>query len=227
MPKVEKTAPRGEAAERILRVAMHLFAGKGYERTTVADIQRAAGLAPGSGALYKHFASKEAILRAGIDRFVSNSSNTERLLRTAPRASVPALAMLAEAALARLVDDIDTIRIVWRELDHFPDLKAKAVRGRIQAAYSKLGAWIGDRAASGEIVVGDPQATAVVLLASVVMFRVFDALMGETPGRISRGRFLKAWMEVAVRGISPSGTPAAASDHTRKRKAARRAAGIR
>src|SRR5262245_23970473 len=64
------TAPRSPRAEEVLAHAMRLFAERGYSRTSVADIQKAAGMRPGSGALYKHFASKEALLEAGIDRFV-------------------------------------------------------------------------------------------------------------------------------------------------------------
>ncbi|MCV7342505.1 TetR family transcriptional regulator [Mycobacterium haemophilum DSM 44634] len=37
---------------------MELFAAKGYAATSVADVQRASGLAPGSGAIYEHFAAE-------------------------------------------------------------------------------------------------------------------------------------------------------------------------
>lgn len=54
--------------ERLLTEAMRLFGEHGYQATSVAKIEAAAGLAPGSGALYNHFKSKEALLDAGIDR---------------------------------------------------------------------------------------------------------------------------------------------------------------
>jgi AcrR family transcriptional regulator len=54
--------------ERLVTEAMHLFSTKGYEATSVSQIEAAAGLAAGSGALYHHFKSKEALLEAGIDR---------------------------------------------------------------------------------------------------------------------------------------------------------------
>ncbi|WP_156746104.1 helix-turn-helix domain-containing protein, partial [Mycobacterium sp. 1423905.2] len=52
--------------DRLLAAALKLFADKGYGATSVADIQRASGLAPGSGALYKHFASKRDLLEAAV-----------------------------------------------------------------------------------------------------------------------------------------------------------------
>ena len=52
--------------DRLLAEAMKMFAAKGYAATSVADIQRASGLAPGSGALYKHFGSKRELLEAAV-----------------------------------------------------------------------------------------------------------------------------------------------------------------
>jgi AcrR family transcriptional regulator len=54
--------------ERLINEAMRLFSEQGYQATGVAEIEAAAGLAPGSGGLYHHFKSKEALLEAGIDR---------------------------------------------------------------------------------------------------------------------------------------------------------------
>ncbi|MCV7220918.1 TetR/AcrR family transcriptional regulator [Mycolicibacterium elephantis] len=54
--------------ERLVTEAMRLFSARGFEATSVSQIEAAAGLAPGSGALYHHFKSKDALLDAGIDR---------------------------------------------------------------------------------------------------------------------------------------------------------------
>ena len=47
---------------------MRLFSTKGFEATSVSQIEAAAGLSAGSGALYRHFKSKDALLDAGINR---------------------------------------------------------------------------------------------------------------------------------------------------------------
>src|SRR5271168_4524676 len=54
--------------ERLVTEAIRLFSAKGFEATSVSQIEAAAGLSPGSGALYRHFKSKDALLDAGIDR---------------------------------------------------------------------------------------------------------------------------------------------------------------
>jgi AcrR family transcriptional regulator len=54
--------------ERLVTEGMRLFSQQGYRATSINQIEKAAGLVPGCGALYNHFKSKEALLSAGIDR---------------------------------------------------------------------------------------------------------------------------------------------------------------
>src|SRR4051812_33245347 len=58
------TATVAPTRERILSAARRLFADQGYTGTSVGQIEASAGLSPRSGALYKHFASKEAVMAA-------------------------------------------------------------------------------------------------------------------------------------------------------------------
>ncbi len=65
--------PRKRQPERrraaLLDSAEALFSGKGYERTTVADIMEAAGVS--KGGFYHHFASKDELFVAVLDRRVA------------------------------------------------------------------------------------------------------------------------------------------------------------
>lgn len=47
-----------DTRKRIIEAALTLFADRGYAKTSIADIERAAGLAPRTGGFYRHFASK-------------------------------------------------------------------------------------------------------------------------------------------------------------------------
>lgn len=60
--------PSAPTRDRLVTEAMRLFGEQGYQATSITQIEAAAGLTPGSGALYHHFKSKEALLEAGIDR---------------------------------------------------------------------------------------------------------------------------------------------------------------
>lgn len=51
-----------DTRSRLLAAGARLFAASGYDKTTVGDIEREAGLSPRAGGFYRHFESKEAIL---------------------------------------------------------------------------------------------------------------------------------------------------------------------
>jgi len=55
-----------EREQKILDAAVNLFLHYGYDKTTVSDIAREAGVS--KGAIYLHFASKDALLEALITR---------------------------------------------------------------------------------------------------------------------------------------------------------------
>jgi AcrR family transcriptional regulator len=48
-----------DTRDKIRQAALKLFIDKGYSKTSIADIERAAGLAPRTGGFYRHFSSKE------------------------------------------------------------------------------------------------------------------------------------------------------------------------
>jgi AcrR family transcriptional regulator len=59
---------RTDTRERILEAAMDLFAEQGFSGTTISAVERRVGLAAGTGSLYRHFPSKEALLVAAVER---------------------------------------------------------------------------------------------------------------------------------------------------------------
>src|SRR5262245_40928007 len=68
---VQTDAAPTTTRERILDAAMDLFAQDGFSGTTITEIERRVGLAAGTGSLYRHFPSKEALLRAAVEREVT------------------------------------------------------------------------------------------------------------------------------------------------------------
>ena len=66
-------------AERILTAAFELFVDRGFDGTTISAIERAVGLAAGTGSFYRHFPSKDAVFVASIERYASE--HIDELLR--------------------------------------------------------------------------------------------------------------------------------------------------
>ena len=75
--------PRGSTRSRLIAESMRLFGERGYSGTSVSQIEAAAGLSGGSGSLYRHFASKEALLSEGIRAQVAAGKDLLALVREA------------------------------------------------------------------------------------------------------------------------------------------------
>jgi AcrR family transcriptional regulator len=195
--------PPSTGRERILHEAVRLFAERGYDRTSVPDIQEAAGLSRGSGALYKHFPSKEALLSAAIERFVGQARDGRAELGDMTLPVGEGSRRLVEGMLERLGANRDVLRILWRDLEHFPEMKALA-RGEImQRTYLAVSNWLQENQRQGKLRPHDSEATAAVIVGSVAMFRVFEAIWGERAINISDERFASAWSDLLLQGLRP------------------------
>lgn len=69
MPRNRQQIPREERTGDLLAAATELFLAKGYDKTTMADISAAAGVARGN--VYWYFDSKDHIFAAVINRMLS------------------------------------------------------------------------------------------------------------------------------------------------------------
>ena len=63
--------PHVNTKDRIMHAALKLFVEQGYQKTSIAQIETEAGLVPRAGALYRHFDSKQSLLREIAREYVS------------------------------------------------------------------------------------------------------------------------------------------------------------
>ena len=140
---------RGKTRERILVAALDLFVQRGFDGTSVSDIERAVGLAAGTGSFYRHFPTKEAALLAsvehGVDQLVTQAFEE--------RSDLDAVADPVERRRADLrsrLRDLERFRPLWglvtSERQRFPALADLFVRG-LQMDVWDAG-WSADRAAA-------------------------------------------------------------------------------
>ncbi|MFG1807228.1 TetR/AcrR family transcriptional regulator [Streptomyces sp. NPDC049040] len=112
--------------ERLLAEATRLFAGRGYDRTSVQEIVEAAGVT--KGALYHYFGSKDDLLHEIYARVLR--LQTERLDTIASR-DTPVRERLAEAAadvVVTSIQNLDDTKIFFRSMHQLSPEKQKAVR---------------------------------------------------------------------------------------------------
>ena len=195
-------APRGNARDRFITEAARLFAERGYARTSVADIQQACGLTIGSGALYKHFPAKKALLDAVIERHLATMTAGNKLFTEFASDNVAeTLTMLADAMFASMRRDRDILRLTLRDLDAFPELLEQVWTALRDDVYHVFVAWLTEQSVRRTIPIIDPPATAAVLLASLTYPPILDALIGHTIGDIDHARYRSAWVRHALNTI--------------------------
>ncbi len=191
--------PASSSRQRFVEVAARLFAERGYSATSVADIQTAAGVTAGSGALYKHFATKRALLEevVGTHLRTMQSGDTE-LLMTLPADLESALGLIVDAVWAGMRRDRAVLRVLLRDLDAHPDLLDRLWEAVRVNVYDLFTTWLRALAEAGMVIVDDPEATGAVLLASLTYSPILEVLIGHTPGDVDATRFRAAWIGSAV-----------------------------
>lgn len=170
----------------------------------MGEVQAAAGLSSGSGALYKHFASKEELLAAGIDRELVHLEAIRMARRLVPDLGDfrIELEILGRFILLELGAEGDLLRILLKDGDRFPNVMDDARRRLIDPAYEEFADWLRGHASSGRVCVEDVDAVAAVALGAIVQYRAIEALLGAPPGGQDEEAFLQAWVRLVADGVA-------------------------
>jgi AcrR family transcriptional regulator len=196
--------------DRLLAAALKLFADKGYAATSVADIQRASGLAPGSGALYKHFASKRELLEAAVEhRIDSIVAAREQYDAGQPESVEQAVRTAGQLIWNNVNQSEDLLKVMLREPDELGDLDEKTWQVITDNAYQRFADELAALNRSGRTSIPDPEAAAAVAIASLSYAGTLQALSGRLPGNIDADRYFEAWVSQTVSVLA---------QHTNRRK---------
>src|SRR5882757_9190967 len=131
--------------ERLVTEAMRLFSEQGYKATSVAQIEAAAGLAAGSGALYHHFKSKESLLAAGVDRQLDRrrAMHDIRSLFAGLGDLRTELTVLGRYLLTVIDEESQLLQIAVRTPTNRSSRLDDAYAALIDGLYTELADWIG------------------------------------------------------------------------------------
>jgi len=174
-------------------VAVRLFAEHGYKATTIAQIEAAAGLRPGSGGLYRHVSSKKELLDAALERVLASRRAAQTSPAMTDAADLPsAVTAAAHATLAYVDADRDLYRLILRSGNDLPIDVAETYERLFQPGFDEVGAWL--HGLAGERPGFDAGAVASVALSSLFYFAVSELTYGRPPGGIDRERFVAAWV---------------------------------
>lgn len=188
--------------QRLLAAGMALFAERGFAATSVADIERAVGLQPRRGGLYKHFESKHDLLASAVrEHLAVGEATAAELGQIDVGAADLSRADLRELVLLigrRFLDEMDRLEELTRVLEHdgvrLGDLVQEVKDRAVDLSYVAAERLV---AAAGPPGI-DARATAVVLLGSLVALRRTTWTFGSPPVGIDDTRFLEAWADVTL-----------------------------
>ncbi|MGB2850811.1 MAG: helix-turn-helix domain-containing protein [Solirubrobacterales bacterium] len=198
------TTPPAEAGlstrARLLDAAMELFAERGYDGASVGEIERAAGLAPRSGALYHHFSGKAELLEQAIERRLEAVDDLASAIEMLPLGNFRAeLTLLGRWNLASLERRASLIRFVDREGDRLSgDLRQKLEERLLSRPYAQIVGWLQERLGPQAAADIDLDAVALVLIESMPSYRRIRDTFGEAPGGVDDDRFIAAWVDVCA-----------------------------
>jgi AcrR family transcriptional regulator len=187
--------------QRIIDEAMRLFGEQGYTATTIAQIEAAAGLSPGSGSLYRHFRSKHALLAEGVRQqiaageallsFIADPASFATMSRR------ERLEVIARAGLGRLDQERDLTRLLVRDLARFPDLLAEMAQEEVQPVYQAVADWLAEQAGP-QAPERDWPALAAVLANATTHYWLLGDIFGKDPAGITQDRYVAALADLAA-----------------------------
>lgn len=184
--------PSISTRDRLLDEAMRLFGERGFGSTSVAEIERSAGLTPGAGGLFHHFRNKEAVLAAGIERQLARLDAVRKI-----RGAIPPLDdVRAELTLAaryvflELEEEQELLRVLVSEGRRRPELLADAVDQVMRGTFNEFATLL---ARSGVTEIG-----AGLALGALVAFASAELLLGQAPVDADREDVIATWVDMVM-----------------------------
>ena len=187
--------------ERLMTAAIELFAERGFDGTSVGEIERAAGLAPRSGALYQHFkGGKEELLRCAIEHELRAIDELGSVMEMLPLGDLRAeFTLLARWNLGSLERRSALARFVRRDVARLPPELRDELYDRLVGQPVRAGRRSGcEGRFAGAAEPPDLHALALVLVESISAYHSLRRTFGRTPDGVDDERFIAAWTETAL-----------------------------
>ena len=188
--------------ERIVDEAMHLFSQHGYTATSITKIEAAAGLTPGAGGIYHHFASKEAVLAAGIERQLARLGALREIRHVLGSLGdlKAELTLTARYVLAELDSESELLRILASDARNRPQLLTAAVEQLVSSTFTGFATWVGERA---ERAIPPEEATAIAAFGfgSLLSSRLLRDVLG-VPSLVDDETLVDTWVGIMILALA-------------------------
>jgi AcrR family transcriptional regulator len=186
---------RTPAAQRVLDAALELFAQRGFAATTIADIETASGLTRGAGGIYRHFGSKFELLEQGLRDHLDGLDRMHAIPVDGVGLDVRQLLMLyARTGLVMIRSQRSIIRLLFRDLDQFPELLDEVKRRLVNVGTAEFATRLRHLVKTHRLDAGhDVEALAAIFIGAVTNLGVLEATLDE-PAIVDDERFVTTWV---------------------------------
>lgn len=192
----------------MITAAMHLFAEQGFRRTTVGQIEEAAGLTARGGALYKHFAGKRAILEAALDQQARDVERQRQVTELLPLDDLGAeLTVVGRYLLAELAQYREVTAVVEQDRAELPEIATRFWRETAAPGYV-LGAQVLDRQLNRDRGLGwDAEALSAIVVGAIVNYRRSRWTYGHVPLDVDEERLVHTLVRLLVTAAGERPSP--------------------
>lgn len=165
--------------ERILDEAMRLFGENGFKATTIVQIETAAGLTPGAGGIYHHFATKQSVLQAGVERHLQRLDALRDIRHVFADVGDlhTELTITARYVLTELDREAELLRILTTESRHQPQLLQDATERLVGATLRGFAGWLATRS-KRHLTDDQALALATLSLGGLISTRLLEGALG-------------------------------------------------
>lgn len=185
--------------ERIVSAALELFASQGFDATSTAQIEQAAGLSPRSGGLYKHFRSKDELLEVALAQRMQEITSLPDRLDLGPLSDLRSeLTLIAQWGLAELERERDLALVVMKEGHRLPAFRDAFRKAIVRPGHALAVEVLRRYSASHDVEFDDVEALGEVLCSALVGFALQGFMLGRDFVDIPDERFAAAHVEVAM-----------------------------
>lgn len=184
--------------ERILDASISLFAERGFKATTMTDIETAAGLTPGAGAVFHHFATKRDLLAAAVEHRFQQLEALNQV-----RSVIPSLGdrraelrLFARFLTDQIQEERELLALVLSEARTHTELFADAVRRLFADRERSFACWLAGLQPDADPAPAD-RARARIALGGLAYGATIDALLGRSTPDLDDD-VIDAWVESTI-----------------------------
>ena len=179
MLRARSEKAKDERRQALMAAALDEFFEKGFAATRMDDVAKRAGLS--KGALYLYFDSKEAMFQALIESFASPSLELiERVTEEAGNL-LEALSGIRQFApfLIRETNLPRLMKVMIGDSHLFPQIVQTYREDLIDRVISLIAGVLRRADAVGEATVGNPELTARIVVAPIVLSSIWQAIFNQ------------------------------------------------